>query len=126
MSETTAANAVRRADEVDLYCWQLQALDDLTKFVEAHGPSKKRPLPALTWTVGTTRTVSAEIWPYSSQPLQTVTAYADVLGVEIKSHELGNRIHHCVRGRIGRPWGTDQQPRTQIVITFTEWKDEQR
>jgi hypothetical protein len=124
MGETTGArSSTWRATATDLWRWQLQALADLTEFVQEHGPRDRQPLCGLDWRVGTTRSLSADIWSYATEPMETLAAYAAAFGTEVQSNDQGDRVYYRVRGRIGVREGTKHEPRTQVVITFTEWRD---
>ncbi|HEV2347576.1 MAG TPA: hypothetical protein VGS97_26025 [Actinocrinis sp.] len=115
-----------RASEVDLYVWQMQVLDDLTKFVEAHGPSKRQPLPVLSWMVGTTRSVSARLVSgLDYDPVSVLRAYAAVLGVKVIERREETQTNYRVKGAFGRREGTAQEPRCRMVITMTVYHSAQ-
>lgn len=112
--------------ESDLYRWQREAFDDLAKFLDAHAPNTKNPLPALSWLMSTHSSVLAELNRHDTDPSgirkdprDVVAAYAAALGVEVTEHrfETSRKTRYVAKGRIGKRIGTDQQPRTGIVVS---------
>lgn len=105
---------------LDAWCWQLQALEDLARFVEGHGPTSAGPLPVLSWTVGTGRSLGAELASsYDADPVDVLAAYAKVLGAAVQERPVRDRVIYVVRGWIGKPEGTDRRPRTALLIRAT-------
>jgi hypothetical protein len=106
--------------DLDHWCWQLQALDDLARFVEQHGPTHASPLPVLNWTLGSSRSLGAELSSaYDHDPVEVLARYARVLGVPVQERHLHDRVIYFVRGWIGKPEGTDRRPRTALLIRAT-------
>ena len=120
----TGDHAVHGADDVDRWCWQIQALDDLTAFVADHGPAASLPLPTLNWTLGTGRALSAELHTYEPDAHSTLTAYALALGVDVIERPQPDRTVYRVHGRIGRREGTTREPRTSASIRATVWREQ--
>lgn len=115
----------RLGADLDAWVWHCQTLADLTAFVEAHGPASKTPLPVLNWRIGAGRTISADLPSFEpdAQRLATLDAYAAVLGAEVTSRVASDRTVYTVRGRIGRPEGSDRQPRISVIIQATVWRE---
>lgn len=109
--------------DVDAWVWQSQTLADLAAFVEAHGPATNTPLPVLCWTLGVGRSIGAELPTFEpeAQRMATLDAYAGVLGAVVSSRVASDRTVYTVRGRIGRPEGTDKQPRVSVTIRAMVW-----
>ncbi len=107
----------RPGADLDAWCWQLQVLDDLAKFVQRHGPPSASPLPVLNWTLGSTRTAGAELFAHTDDdPVTVLKAFARVLGSDVTVKHLPDRLIYVVRGRVGKKDGTEMLPRTQIVV----------
>lgn len=132
MSETTGEvqheTLLARAQS-NTWRWQLQALIDLQEFIAAHGPLNEEPLATVNWTLGQTRTVAAEIWAHTKDPLTILRSYAAALRVGgIHTVELPNRTIYRVAGRIGVLGGPgsvyEGMGRTQLIVAYTERKDE--
>ncbi len=124
MSERNAA-AKRPGADVDAWVWQSQTLDDLAAFVRAHGPTSKAPLPVLNWTIGAGRSIGADLPSFEpdTQRMATLDAYAAVLGAAVTSRVEKDRTVYTLRGRIGRPEGTDRRPRVAVSIRATVWRE---
>lgn len=117
--------------EGDLWRWQREAMDDLAAFLDQHAPNKPAPLPAVDWRINTHHTVSAEVSPHATDPSgiranrrNVVEAYAEALGVEVKTAELRNKTRYHATGRIGRREGTKQEPRTTLHISAEVWNED--
>ena len=115
----------RPGADVDAWVRQSQTLADLAAFVEAHGPARKAPLPVLAWTLGAFRAISADLPSFEPDAgrLATLDAYAAALGAVVTSRVASDRTVYTARSRIGRPEGTDRQPRTSVIIQATVWRD---
>lgn len=109
----------RPGAELDWWCWQLQVLDDLAKFVESHGPSSAAPLPTVHWMLGVGRAASADLTASDSTSMDTLAAFARVLGTRVQQRRFIRSVMYYVRGRIGAPEGSDQKPRTSILLRIT-------
>jgi len=102
--------------ELDCWCWQLQVLDDLAKFVESHGPSSATPLPTVHWMLGFGKCASADLLHSDPNSMDTLTTFARVLGTRVQQQRfIGSVVYH-VRGRIGAREGSDKLPRTSILL----------
>jgi hypothetical protein len=113
--------------DLDVWCWQLQSLEDVAVFVRRHGPKSASPLPALAWTVGTTRQAVAELPSHAhADPVAVLKEFAAVLGSEVTVRHLHDRLVYAVRGRIGvKEGGT---PRTRVAVravVFHPFEDEE-
>lgn len=115
----------RPGADVDAWVRQSQTLDDLAAFVREHGPRSAAPLPVLNWTIGAFRAIGAALPAFEpdADRLATLNAYAAVLGAAVTSRVASDRTVYTVRGRIGRPEGTDRQPRISVIIQATVWRD---
>jgi hypothetical protein len=115
----------RPGADVDAWVWQSQTIADLAAFVEAHGPASKTPLPVLCWRLGVGRSIGADLPSFEpdARRLAALDAYAGVLGTVVTERVEKDRIVYTVRGRIGRPEGTDKQPRVSVIIQATVWLD---
>ncbi len=111
--------------DVDAWVRQSQTLADLAEFVKAHGPATTTPLPVLCWKLGVGRAISAELPTFQpdAQRLATLDAYAEVLGAVVTSSVKRDRTLYAVRGRIGRPEGSEHKPRISAVIRATVWRE---
>ena len=107
----------------DRWHWQLQLLDDLTDFVQKHGPSSSNPLPPLNWVLGVARQASAELPLSDPDPMATLNAYARAVGSNIRAQRSPGRVVYCVHRRIGAHEGGSHQPRTDIVVRATSFLD---
>lgn len=105
--------------ELDRWCWQLQVLDDLAKFVESHGPFSTLPLPTVHWTLGVGRHASADLTGGEPNSTATLAAFALALGTDVHERHFPVSVMHYVRGRIGAHEGSDRQPRTSILLRAT-------
>lgn len=114
---------LRPGAELDHWCWQLQLLDDLNEFIQEHGPTSTNPLPAVNWTLGVARQASAELPLSDPDPLATLDAFARTLGTTIRAQRFPGKVVYRVHGRIGRQEGSNQQPRTGVVIRATSFLD---
>lgn len=128
----TAAAGERVAyyNEGDLWRWQLEALEDLTRFVRAHAPGTPRALPAVPWRVADSRRAVADVGrlidPATGtrrDPVAVLSVYAAALGTEVESTDLGDHTSYRVKALIGRPEGTRQQPRTTVVLVARVYRD---
>src|SRR6185437_11114741 len=77
----------------DLWHSQCDALQDLTAFIDEHGPGTGQPLPLLHWRVGPSRIVRAEIHSLDREhggahrdPRAVLVAYSKTLGTKIVEH----------------------------------------
>lgn len=122
MSERNTA--AKRLD-VDAWVRQSQTLDDLSAFVREHGPRSKTPLPVLNWRLAAFREIGADLPSFEpdADRMATLDAYAAVLGAVVSSRVENDRTVYTVRGRIGRPEGTDKQPRIAVIIQATVWRE---
>lgn len=116
---------------------QVQTLEDLTKFVTAHGPKSETPLAALPWQIDK-YAVFAKLdrpVPEYADPEGTladfpavVAAYAAVLGSEVKTHRAKDfdrtGTEYFTHGRIGVPEGSEKTPRTKVSIFAVVWDQE--
>lgn len=120
-----AQGAARPHADVDAWVWQCQVLADLSAFVEAHGPASKTPLPVLCWHLGVGRAIGADLPTFEpdARRMDTLHAYAAVLGAEVTSRVASDKTVYTVRGRIGRPEGTDRQPRVTVILQATVWRE---
>lgn len=111
--------------DADAWVRQSQALDDLAAFVREHGPRSASPLPVLNWHIGAFRSIGADLPTFEpdADRLATLDAYAAALGAVVTSRVASDRTVYTVRGRIGRPEGTDRQPRISVTIRADVWRD---
>lgn len=107
----------------DLWHSQHDALADLTAFVAEHAPDAEHPLPLLHWSVGPSRTVHAEVHALDREhggghrdPRAVLTAYCDVLGVEVMERQEDGKARLVAHGRIGPPDSAGGAGRTHLVI----------
>lgn len=123
MADTSPSN--RLGTDADAWVRQSQTLDDLAAFVRDHGPRSKAPLPVLNWKLGAFREIGADLPSFEpgAKRMATLDAYAAVLGAEVTTREAPDRTVYTVRGRIGRPEGTDRQPRISVIIQATVWRE---
>lgn len=82
-------------NEGDLWRWQLETLTELTRFIKAHAPGKPGALPVVAWQLNTGFQATARLSKYDG-PSETprdlravLDAYAEVLGSEVTSADLG-------------------------------------
>ena len=115
----------RPGADLDAWVRQAQTLADLAAFVQAHGPAGKAPLPVLIWTLGAFRAISADLPSFEPDAgrMATLDAYAAALGAVVTSRAASDRTVYTVRGRIGRPEGTDRRPRISVIIQATVWRE---
>lgn len=105
---------------VDAWVRQVQSLEDLTAFVRAHGPSAGRPLPVLNWTIGAFCAISAELPPGDPHVLETLSAYARVLGARVATRTEADHVRYVLRGRLGQREEADpRRPRISVTIQAT-------
>jgi hypothetical protein len=109
--------------ELDRWCWQLQVLDDLAKFVESHGPLSTFPLPTVHWTIGVGRHAHADLTGSEPNSTATLAAFALALGTDVHERRFATSVMHYVRGRIGTRESSDRQPRTSILLRMTVFLD---
>jgi hypothetical protein len=105
--------------ELDRWCWQLQVLDDLAKFVESHGPFSTLPLPTVHWTLGVGTHASADLTGSEPNSTATLAAFARALGSDVHERRFTTSVMYYVRGQIGAREGSDRQPRTSILLRMT-------
>ena len=115
----TQPRKLRPGAEFDHWCWQLQLLDDLNGFIREHGPTSTNPLPAVNWTLGVARQASAELPLSDPDPLATLDAFACALGTTVRAQRSLGKVVYRAHGRIGAPEGSDQKPRTSILLRIT-------
>jgi len=108
----------------DLWHSQCDALQDLTAFIDEHGPGTGQPLPLLHWRVGPSRIVRAEIHSLDREhggahrdPRAVLVAYSKTLGTKIVEHPDPERVLLVADGRIGPPEDGGTTGRTQVVIS---------
>lgn len=108
----------------DLWRRQRDALQDLTAFVDEHGPGTRQPLPLLHWRIGPSPMVRAEIHSLDREhggghrdPRAVLTAYSEALGVEIVEHHDAESVLLVADGRIGPPQEAAAAGRTHVVIS---------
>ncbi len=106
----------RPGADLDAWCWQLQMLEDLGKFVQRHGPTSASPLPVLHWTLGNGRHLGADLTAPDGDPVEVLTRYAKVLGADVQERHVNDRVIYFARGYIGKPEGTGRKPRTALLI----------
>jgi hypothetical protein len=107
---------VRTGAYVDAWVRQVQSVEDLLAFVRAHGPSAGRPLPVLNWTIGAFHAINAELPASDPYALETLSAYARVLGARVATRTEADRVCYALRGRLGQREGDARQPRINVVI----------
>lgn len=107
----------------DAWVHQTQTLDDLAAFVRAHGPSSGRPLPVLDWSIGAFPAVSAELSISDPHALETLSAYARVLGARVATRTEADRVLYVLRGRLGQREGDARQPRIAVTIRASVRRD---
>ena len=130
---TTGEGVMTISIAQDLWRSQCDALQDLTAFIDQHGPRTGQPLPLLHWRVGPSRIVRAEIHSHDREhggghrdPRTVLSAYSDTLGARIVEHPDGERVLLVADGRIGPPAGGAPAGRTQVVITARVPKENQQ
>lgn len=108
----------------DLWLSQREALQDLTAFIDEHGPGTGQPLPLLQWRVGLSRAVRAEVHSLDREhggghrdPRAVITAYSDTLGMRIMEHPTAESVLVVADGRIGPPECDGEEGRTLVVIS---------
>jgi hypothetical protein len=119
--------------EGDLYRWQRNTLTDLLAFIDAHAPGERAPLPVIRWSfAGVGHAVVARLTdldPAPSgvrrDPRTVLAAYAAVLGVEVREIPMTGKTRYTLAGRIGRPEGTRQQPRTEVYLEADIWDQDE-
>jgi hypothetical protein len=105
--------------EVDRWCWQVQVLDDLAEFVQAHGPFSALPLPTVNWTLGVGRKTSADLLDGDHASMDTLAVFARALDTRVQQRRLIKSAIYYVRGRIGAREGRDREPQTSILLRMT-------
>lgn len=107
----------------DLWRSQRDALQDLTAFIEEHGPGTGQPLPLLHWRVGPSRMVRAEIHSLDREhggadrdPRAVITAYSETLGARIVEHPDTESVLLVAEGWIGPPEQAHAAGRTHVVV----------
>jgi hypothetical protein len=116
-------NAPRRTamfptTEGDLWRWQLETLEALTKFIRRHGPGLPGALPAVPWQVSNGFHAVARLCEFDGPPdfprdrREVLAAYAAALGSEVTSVDLGRGdTEYRVKGAIGE--------RGRVTLTLT-------
>lgn len=106
---TEPRKAMFPTTEGDLWRWQLETLEALTKFIRKHGPGLPGALPAVPWSIGTHLHAVARLTPYDflgpegeqRDRLGVLDAYAAALGSELTSVDLGRGdVEYRVKGAI--------------------------
>ena len=106
---TEPRKAMFPTTEGDLWRWQLETLEALTKFIRKHGPGLPGALPAVPWQVSTGFHAFARLSVYDGPDVHTprdllgvLDAYAAALGSEVTSADLGRGdVEYRVKGVIG-------------------------
>lgn len=119
--------------EGDLYRWQRNTLTDLLAFIDAHAPGKRAPLPIVPWQLAAVGCSAfarlTEFAPDPSgvraDPREVLAAYAAVLDSTVREIRLRGKTRYTVTGRIGRPEGTDQRPRTRLLLEADIWDEDE-
>lgn len=112
----------RPGADLDAWCWQLQALEDVTQFVRRHGPTSASPLPIVPWRLGHSRNAVAELHSWDEDALDVLRAFAKVLGAKVQERHLDDRITYFVTGQVGRKDGPQLLPRTRLSVYATKYR----
>lgn len=99
----------------DAWVRQLRALDDLYGFVMLHGPSMQQPLPLLEWQLGGYYALIAELRD-GEGAMETLRAYADVLGTTVRMRTTVHRVVYSVRGALPPARQGHAGPATDVLI----------
>ncbi|HEV2345210.1 MAG TPA: hypothetical protein VGS97_14020 [Actinocrinis sp.] len=99
----------------DAWARQLRTFDDLYGFLLLHGPSMRQPLPVLEWTLGGYYALNAELHD-SEDAMETLRAYADVLGAKVYMRTTAHRIVYSVRGALPPARQGQAGPATDVLI----------
>lgn len=100
---------------MDAWVRQLRAIEDLQGFVMLHGPSMRQPLPLLEWTHGGYYALNAELGDVEDA-LETLHAYADVLGAKVHMRTRPHCIIYSVRGNLPQTRAVQSGPGTDVLI----------
>ncbi|HEV2345209.1 MAG TPA: hypothetical protein VGS97_14015 [Actinocrinis sp.] len=96
----------------------MRILDDLSAFIQRHGPGAAQELPLLNWSLGGHYALIAELREGESS-LETLRAYATALGVEVHERAKPQRTVYSVRGTIPPASVERGEPHSSVLIQLT-------
>lgn len=94
---------------------QVRILDDLSAFIQRHGPGSAQELPLLNWSLGGHYALTAKLRD-GEGALETLRDYAAALGVEVHERVKPQRIVYSVRGTIPPASVERDEPHSSVLI----------